>query len=315
MAEIAIIIGNGFDLDLGLKTRYSDFMKSPEFKEIYDNSRKINSLYSLLEYLNERAELENWFDMELAIHDYVLEHNNIETEYEDAIKEEFESLKLALCKYLKRITSEFEVHDYKISHTFLEIFCHNIQTTRQFFFNYTNPWALLDKLNDEGTGLIEKLSKGLDSTTYVHGSLEKNVIIFGHSLNQMDFGYFREFFKAASASPEPARHITFITLDEKSERDIKDNIRNQGISVSDLYNNLETFEFIHTSKIYNKEKEEYKKWNNMWRRLIEVDDNIIAREILGVGEISEVELALAKIFRILRQFRMRKKSIKMQTTI
>ena len=357
MAEIAIIIGNGFDLDLGLKTRYSDFMKSPEFKEIYDNSRKINSLYSLLEYLNERAELENWFDMELAIHDYVLEHNNIETEYEDAIKEEFESLKLALCKYLKRITSEFEVHDYKISHTFLEIFCHNIQTTRQFFFNYTNPWALLDKLNDEGTGLIEKLSKGLDSTTYVHGSLEKNeivlgcdllsgesvnkklsfmykynmlkqpnhiarhimeakeIIFFGHSVNEMDFGYFREFFKAASASPEPARHITFITLDEKSERDIKDNIRNQGISVSDLYNNLETFEFIHTSKIYNKEKEEYKKWNNMWRRLIEVDDNIIAREILGVGEISEVELALAKIFRILRQFRMRKKSIKMQTTI
>lgn len=29
--SILIIIGNGFDLDMGLKTSYSDFIKSPYF--------------------------------------------------------------------------------------------------------------------------------------------------------------------------------------------------------------------------------------------------------------------------------------------
>lgn len=88
MAQVAIIIGNGFDLDLGLKTRYSDFMKSREFGEIYNNIREIDPSLSLLEYLNKRAELENWFDMELAIHDYVLENKTSYTIYLDAIKEE-----------------------------------------------------------------------------------------------------------------------------------------------------------------------------------------------------------------------------------
>jgi hypothetical protein len=30
-----LIIGNGFDLDLGLKTRYSDFAKSKEWNQLY----------------------------------------------------------------------------------------------------------------------------------------------------------------------------------------------------------------------------------------------------------------------------------------
>jgi hypothetical protein len=84
----------------------------------------------------------------------------------------------------------------------------------------------------------------------------------------MDFGYFREYFKVASAAPEPARHLTFITFDEESERNIKDNIRNQGISVTDLYNNLWTFDFIHTKKIYEKNESEISKWYEMMRRLM-----------------------------------------------
>lgn len=301
MAQVAIIIGNGFDLDLGLKTRYSDFMKSPEFEEIYKNRRKIDPSLSLLEYLNVRAELENWFDMELAIHDYVLENKTSYTIYLDAIKEEFENLKLALCRYLKRITLEFKAQYEKLPVRFLYSLRFCKQTIVEICFNYTNPRALLN--------ILTYKSLGKHTFTFVHGNLqEKNIVLgcdiqsgekvnrnfsfmykynmlkqanhvakhlmeateiifYGHSVNEMDFCYFREFFKVASASSEPIRHLTFITLDEKSERDIKDNIRNQGISVSELYN-LETFEFIHTSKIYQNEEAEFQKWNNMWRRLV-----------------------------------------------
>jgi hypothetical protein len=99
----------------------------------------------------------------------------------------------------------------------------------------------------------------------------KEIIFFGHSINEMDFCYFKEFFKAASASPNPIRHLTIITYDEESERNIKDNIRNQGISVTDLYNNLWTLEFIHTQKVYENDEEEIKKWDTLITRLLTKD--------------------------------------------
>ncbi len=99
----------------------------------------------------------------------------------------------------------------------------------------------------------------------------KEIIFFGHSINEMDFSYFREFFKVASASPNPIRHLTIITYDEESERTIKDNIRNQGVSVSDLYSNLWTFDFIHTKKVYNGDQKEIQKYDNMIQRLLAKD--------------------------------------------
>jgi hypothetical protein len=99
----------------------------------------------------------------------------------------------------------------------------------------------------------------------------KEIIFFGHSINEMDFGYFKEFFKVASASPIPIRHLTIITYDDESERNIKDNIRNQGISVSDLYSNLWTFDFIHTKNVYDGKKEDVEKWEGMMNRIMEKD--------------------------------------------
>ena len=42
MAELALIIGNGFDLDMGLPSRYSDFADSPEF---HDLARRMHNMY------------------------------------------------------------------------------------------------------------------------------------------------------------------------------------------------------------------------------------------------------------------------------
>ena len=127
------------------------------------------------------------------------------------------------------------------------------QVNRQLSFMY--KYNMLNKANHVARHLLTA----------------EEIIFYGHSVNEMDFGYFREFFRAASAAPEPNRHLTMITYDEKSERQIKDNISNQGISVTDLYNNLWTFEFIHTSKMYAGDQEEIKKWEAMLERLLLLD--------------------------------------------
>ena len=127
------------------------------------------------------------------------------------------------------------------------------QVNRQLSFMY--KYNQLNKANHIARNILEA----------------KEIIFFGHSVNEMDFCYFREFFKVASASPKPIRHLTIITYDENSERDIKDNIRNQGISVSDLYSNLWTFDFLHASKLYQEDKDEVKKWEEMLARLLSKD--------------------------------------------
>ena len=58
-----LIIGNGFDLNLGLKTSYSDFLASDEFLELSEDSSNL-----LVSYLNEQAKSSRkdrlWVDIE-----------------------------------------------------------------------------------------------------------------------------------------------------------------------------------------------------------------------------------------------------------
>jgi len=56
-ANRLLIIGNGFDLDLGLKTSYSDFIESDNFKSIAHK-------YQLLNFLSEKFHTEKWIDLE-----------------------------------------------------------------------------------------------------------------------------------------------------------------------------------------------------------------------------------------------------------
>lgn len=52
--QSALIIGNGFDLSLGLSTSYMDFVNSDEFQIL------LNMQNQLAIYLKVNAELQNW---------------------------------------------------------------------------------------------------------------------------------------------------------------------------------------------------------------------------------------------------------------
>lgn len=306
MAELALIIGNGFDLDLGLPSKYSDFADSPEF---HDLARRMHDMYfeeerknSLVLQIQQASFDSNWFDIEEEIHKYVVDHPCLDEGMIRMVHSEFDALKKTLTNYLKRVSDglNHQAEEKRLAYQLLFELqkCH--KSINEICFNYTNPHLFL------------KISTHYKNCyfTYVHGDLEKNdivlgcdiqeheevnrnlsfmnkynqlnkanhvainiqeakeIIFFGHSMNEMDFGYFREFFKAASAAAKPIRHLTIITYDEESERNIKDNIRNQGISVTDLYNNLWAFDFIHTKKIYLNDNNEIQKWDEMMTRLL-----------------------------------------------
>ena len=312
MAGVAFIIGNGFDIDMGLPSRYSDFARSKEFRDLADRMywmfREEESDHSLVLQLQKESAKSNWFDIEEEIHKYVNNHTTLEERLIGLVRAEFEELKKALAIYLRRITSNFKADENKLSWQLYYRMRECPLTVTQIFFNYTNPRECMNLPLQP-----EIFNGGHLWFTYVHGSLKDNdivlgcdlqpneevnrqlsflykynqlnranhvarnileakeIIFFGHSVNEMDFGYFKEFFKVASSSPNPVRHLTMITYVDESERIIKDNIRNQGISVTDLYSNLCTFDFIHTSKVYANDKEESIKWNRMIHRLLSKD--------------------------------------------
>jgi len=311
MAELALIIGNGFDLDLGLPSKYSDFADSPEF---HDLARRMHDMYfeeerknSLVLQIQQASNNSNWFDIEEEIYKYVLNHPYLDDNMIRHVRSEFDALKRALTNYLKRVSKELEhkANKQRLAYVLLTILQNSPLSKIDIYFNYTNPELFMEMPT------YHEIGKGF--VTYVHGSLRyddivlgcdlkkgekvnrqlsfmykynmlnkanhvarhileaKEVIFFGHSINEMDFCYFREFFKEASAAPKPIRHLSIITYDETSERNIKDNIQNQGISVSDLYSNLWTFDFIHTKNVYDRKKEDVEKWNNMIDRLMSQD--------------------------------------------
>lgn len=286
MADVTLIIGNGFDLDLGLKSSYKDFAVSKEWKDLmhrYESflMNETEQKKSLLWQINSASTASQWFDIEEEIHKFVKDHPDLTEEDIRHIKSEFEGIKKALYKYIKGCTSEFQVEGREVSNwllfTLKDYDCHcNVEI---FSFNYTDPDDLFKsniviganhihgsiKDNDIVLGCDiqedEKVNRDL-SFMYKYNMLKKanhmvryminadEVIIFGHSINETDFCYFREYLKEASRSSQKTRSLTIFTLNEQSERDIKDNMRNQGISVSDLYNNLDEFTFIHTQKLY-----------------------------------------------------------------
>lgn len=156
-----IIIGNGFDLNLGLKTSYNDFIESDYFISLVKKNN------SLAKYLNYSNKLNNWVDIEKELSNYSMAMTVIQDENIN-IKDDFQIFKIALMDYLK------EAQDGKINQKSkaFEMIKDEIETTNIIYnFNYTDSiFRVAELLGIDG---IES------KHSYVHGSVEKQDIIFG----------------------------------------------------------------------------------------------------------------------------------------
>lgn len=82
--KIVYLLGNGFDINIGMDTRYSDFYKF--YNNVSTSNEKIKKLKnSIREYMRKKENNEeitteevNWSDLELALGKYCKEFNNIE---------------------------------------------------------------------------------------------------------------------------------------------------------------------------------------------------------------------------------------------
>lgn len=99
--ETLLIVGNGFDLSMGFKTSYGDFMRSSFFPE--SNSALCSYLW------NEYRENMGWIDIENELTKYSKQLDRFELTPkigkiqmgEEVFREEYEELKSSLKNYLQ----------------------------------------------------------------------------------------------------------------------------------------------------------------------------------------------------------------------
>ena len=94
--NVLIFIGNGFDINLGMKTRYSDFYKY--YKSVKSQSNLINNLKEEIS-----SNLSTWSDLELALGQYTKNIKNI-----DELDEILFDIEERLAEYLRQVEDNFD---------------------------------------------------------------------------------------------------------------------------------------------------------------------------------------------------------------
>lgn len=232
MENICLVIGNGFDLDFGLKSGYNDFMVSPEFEQLVNNEDRSYLLGKIIVAKNKNR----WIDIESIIKEYAENsHRKYSRANEASLlglynidKKGFSALEKALSNYLKRISVDFEPNASSAAVQLIQKLDLNRHCYRKLdviSFNYTNilsEYTSIDlhyvhgKLEDDsiiiGVSDLCQVLKGHSFLIKSHNRhyQSKNVreklnnadmvIFFGHSLGESDYHYFEEFFSKQSSS-------------------------------------------------------------------------------------------------------------------
>ena len=115
--NITYIVGNGLDLQYGLKTRYRDFY---DYQNKLYSDRKakegyLNFIYESL-FADEVNEYKNWSDFELSIGNLTKENSEIIVSEETKNKfiDDFTDVIDDLIAYLKMVEKNFNIENYKI---------------------------------------------------------------------------------------------------------------------------------------------------------------------------------------------------------
>ena len=274
-----LILGNGFDLDLGLKTRYSDFAKSTEWDELYKIMEWSDN--GLGQHLLKEAEKEYWFDIEECLDAYA-KNKEKNGDFNLACEDKFflTSLKEKLASYLDSSVVWEDIKDDSLAAQIMNIAHQYKYFDSVYSFNYTdydnkfwydskiNSLSCIEYVHNNGRNLIigigedgcscgeysflKKVNQDLASTNLLSDLTNADeIIFFGHSINRFDMFYFKRFFEICcqDMSRIPKRRLTFITKDEDSIRTIKENIAKSGVVMTELIQTNHV-EFIMTDAYY-----------------------------------------------------------------
>jgi len=204
--SVALVIGNGFDLSLGLKTKYSDFIryvncKLTEEENYFDKAKqkeahenlKSNNLYNYLCSKNDAT----WIDIEYELQKNALDH--IEESKKPIIylseesrarianypiidKSNYLDIRKYLKEYLKEIDDNFDFFEmYKNSpaNRLIRDIIKEEMELQVINFNYTNTFGTLFD-NHKGDALYNYNFKLKENSIlyHVHGNVDED-IVFG----------------------------------------------------------------------------------------------------------------------------------------
>ena len=274
------IIGNGFDIELGYPTRYSDFISSKEWCELI----KGNPSSRLLSFIDKRK-TNNWFDLETLLLEFASDNENVHATKED--KYIYNEICNSLISYITRIVEEKQEYIHKLEEeNIIKVFLNQLhvsQYCRYYTFNYTSfeniycsvtskdffdnvpeftylhgfcgNFINKDKYCSDSIvlGIADQHAKDINQDFHYmlksnnpkyHASnllsdlaIAENVVIFGHSLSNMDSAYFVDFFSSLNKAKNN-KTVIIITKDNDSEVLIKHNLRDMGLNLQKLYSSV-----------------------------------------------------------------------------
>lgn len=168
-----LVLGNGFDKSLNLQTSYQEFLNSEEFQRAYFDSIKDHTSQNLFQFLKNRDQSNNWVDVELDIKNFALglnEYEKVDEYVANNLKKDFNAIKSALSEYLKKIVGTLSDNFNNSFSRFYEKFCND--SIDVISFNYTNTF---------NSAIVQMGFNALDDKRVfnIHGTIEKNDIIFG----------------------------------------------------------------------------------------------------------------------------------------
>ena len=287
-----LILGNGFDIDLGLKTGYRDFMNNDNYWPFQKEPESYSPLGQELKKIKE----ENWYDVERALLQFAKSYRQSTDPFErdpnvfTNCRYDYECLVSALAEYLQAQQDEGEVNTDSVAFRVLKRLLGNKSLDVIYSFNYTDIKKILQripglpsinipivnvhgKLNDHTLilGVNEKEELSYNQFQYLYKTFNRHyrsnslrydiltsqeIIIFGHSLSEVDYSYFEDFFFSLCQRDEDKsgkRKVTIFTYDEKSELQIKRWLRSMNQVQIELLYGYNDFQFICTKYANDKD--------------------------------------------------------------
>lgn len=215
MASHVFVIGNGFDLNLGLKTSYQDFIESEYFQNHIGKGKP------LFEHLKTKHESQKWVDIEHELGIF----SNSQSHYRDYVLDEYNELRSSLLEYIASINVS-EINERSSAYSLIRkkfnedsyIITFNYTHSIQSILEYIGMSSEINELvyHIHGSVLQENIIFGVDDSTPIyqkhsflrkstsHHYGEKNIdailkkakelTFFGHSLGGTDHMYFKNLF-------------------------------------------------------------------------------------------------------------------------
>lgn len=250
-----LIVGNGFDLNLGLKTSYSDYLNSKIFKSIKNNS--------LAEYLEAHSKTSRWIDIEKELYEYsthlfwklgstfnpIMGKENL-IKY---LRHNYYEICYSLRKYLIEATNCTIELDNKAAYNIIsKVFTSNLYTyiltfnyteiierIQQLYFPSCNKYYInhihgsLQNNNivfgiEDSAEVAKKhvfLYKSYNTTQNINGLISvfgnaKNITFFCYSLGETDHSYFDDFFNAQTKPDCDRKRFTFYYYGQEAYDDL-----------------------------------------------------------------------------------------------